>query len=117
MYPETAGKTRGRLGRRFWRNAFLINFIGFNMLNYALRQKDEEDNPEFYPDRDKTYRHDKKMWDEVIESFNTGETSKAARVGIELLYDYSMLGNPPGHKTHLFIGRYEEWYREISKMG
>ena len=39
MYPETAGKTRGRLGRRFWRNAFLINFIGFNMLKLCVKTK------------------------------------------------------------------------------
>jgi hypothetical protein len=117
MYPETAGKTRGRLGRRFWRNAFLINAIGFSMLNYAFRRKDEEDNPQYYPDRDKAYRHDKKMWDEVIESFNTGEVTKAGRVGIELLYDYSMLGNPPGHKTHLFIGRYEDGTERYLRWG
>jgi len=117
MYPETAGKTRGRLGRRFWAYATLINLLGFSMLNYAYRRKDEEDNPEFYPDRDKAYRHDKKMWDEVIEAFNTGETSKAARVGIELLYDYSMLGNPPGHKTHLFIGRYEDGTERYLRWG
>jgi hypothetical protein len=87
MYPETAGKVRGKYGRSFWRAALIYSYVLFNSWNYINRKKDEEENPQFYPE---------------------GELD---------FWNRTMWGNPPGHKFHLFVGRYEDGSERYVRWG
>ncbi len=96
IHKETI-KLRRKLGSIFWLKATLYFGIGINLLNMLNRKKDYEQNPQYYE----------------------GQEPKT-------IWDYTMLGNTIGRKTHLFVGRYEDgteryvrWgkqFREIPEM-
>ena len=63
-YKETRALRR-KIGRHFWYRAAIYTTIGINLLNYTFRKKDEEENPELYPD-------DMNFWDYTMMGNTTG---------------------------------------------
>jgi len=80
-------KTRLKMGANFWIKAIVYFGMGMNALNYLFRKWDEKENPEYYKDQEV------KFWDRT------------------------MLGNTIGHKTHLFVGRYENGQERYIRWG
>ena len=79
---------RKRIIRPMWYRALLLMSIGANAINRSNRKNDMEENPDYYPDKDK--------YDEL---------------------DYWMMGNTIGHQTHLFLGRDERGQEQYGKLG
>jgi len=84
---KEAKSIRKKIGRRFWIKAFIYYGIGINMLNALYRKRDEEENPEYYKDRDMTF------------------------------WDYTMFGNTIGNGTRLFTGRNKDGTEEYKRWG
>lgn len=87
---------RRKYGTAFWLKAAIIYGAGMNAINVTIRKKDVEENPQYYP---------KEFVNAVKNMDQLDKTSKEYR---EIIYKLSMMGNSVGHKTHLFIGRYED---------
>ncbi|MCD6162621.1 MAG: hypothetical protein J7K40_09445 [candidate division Zixibacteria bacterium] len=78
---------RMKLGSIFWLKAGLYYGVGINLLNAVFRAVDQEENPEYYKD----------VEDDILSK--------------------SMFGNALGHKTHLFVGRYEDGTERYIRWG
>lgn len=78
---------RKKMGKHFWIKAALYFGVGINMLNYAYRKKDEEEHPEYYQGQERSFM------------------------------DRTMAGNAIGHKTHLFVGRYDDGTERYIRWG
>ena len=78
---------RRKMGRMFWLKAGLYFGLGINMSNVIFRKKDRKENPKYYKDRGKD------------------------------ILDDSMYGNALGHKSHLFVGRYEDGTERYIRWG
>lgn len=88
LYKTQIGlKTRKRIGRAFWLRAFLYYGIGMNMLNAFFRDRDMEENPEYY-------QKDEYGW-----------------------FDYTMFRNVVGNKSYLFVGRYKDGTERYVRWG
>lgn len=79
---------RRKLGAHFWIKAGLYFGAGINMLNYTFREWDEKEHPEYYKG-----------------------------MGKRTFLDKTMAGNTMGHKTHLFVGRYEDGTERYIRWG
>jgi len=79
---------RRKMGAMFWAKAILYFGTLMNFLNYVYRQKDMEDNPEYYPDAEKL------TW-----------------------WDKTMFGNTIGNQTRLFTGRREDGTEDYIRWG
>ena len=86
VYNETAG-ARKKAGTIFWARAALYFGIGMNMLNAMFRQKDMEENPHLYLDKEYDFM------------------------------DKTMFGNTLGNKTKLFLGRYNDGSERYLRWG
>lgn len=87
IYNETKG-LRQKAGAMFWLKAALYFGVGINALNALYRKKDMEENPELYDKKNKW------QW-----------------------WDYTMVGNVPGHNTHLFVGRFDTGEERYIRWG
>ena len=86
VYDETKG-LRKKMGWRFWARAGLYFGVGMNLLNVLLRNKDMEENPQYYEDKDYSF------------------------------FDKTMFGNTVGKRTYLFNGRYEDGTERYIRWG
>ena len=86
VYKETKGIRKGA-GWKFWARAGLYFGIGMNLLNALYRDKDMEDNPQYYEDKDYEFT------------------------------DKTMFGNTIGKTTYLFNGRYEDGTERYVRWG
>lgn len=86
IYKETAGLRR-KMGTMFWLRAGLYFGIGMNALNAYHRNKDIEDNPQYYEDKEYTW------------------------------FEKTMPGNTLGKKTYLFKGRYSDGSERYVRWG
>ena len=84
---KSQSKFKGKMGRMFWLKAFVYFGIGIPMLNAVFRQFDKKENPEYYK-----HKEDGFIWDTIY-------------------------GNVMGHKTHLFVGRYEDGSERYVRWG
>jgi hypothetical protein len=78
---------RQEAGVTFWLRAAIYYGVGINMMNALMRVQDEKEHPELYPSE-----------------------------GLSFL-DKTMTGNTYGHKTHLFLGRYEDGSERYLRWG
>lgn len=88
-------KLRRRLGVSFWTMAALTFIPAMNLLNAWRRADDEEDELEKAKEKRKTDPNYKSPYELKYPN------------GMKW-YDYTMVGNTLGHKTHLFGGRYDD---------
>ena len=87
IHKEINKPLRKKMGRMFWLKAGLYFGVGINMLNVTFRRADRKENPKYYKDRGKD------------------------------ILDDSMYGNTLGHKSHLFVGRYEDGTERYIRWG
>ena len=66
---------RAKEGSKFWLRSTVYSILGMSMLNYTMRKWDEKKNPQYYKGKEMKF------------------------------IDYLPVGNAPGHRTHVFMGR------------
>jgi len=93
---------RRKMGRNFWIKAALYFGVGMNLLNVLFRKKDREENPEYYEDIPDKYK---------------GKTTELLGEHLSNMLEDTMFGNTMGHKTHLFLGRYEDGSERYLRWG
>ena len=101
---ENPTKMRKKYGREFWITAFFFFYAFFNALNAWMRIKDEDEWKKMAEDKRKTDPNYKSPYELAYPD------------GMKW-YDYTMLGNALGHKTHLFTGRYEDGTERYLRWG
>ncbi len=69
---------RAKEATTYWLKGMVIFGVGLNMLNIYHRKKDRKENPQYYVDKPNSF------------------------------WDNTMFNNTIGHKTHVFVGRYND---------
>ncbi len=86
IYKETSG-VRKKMAWRYWAKAALYFGVGMNLLNAMYRNKDMEENPQYYEDKDYPF------------------------------FDKTMFRNTVGKKSLWFKGRYEDGSERYVRWG
>ena len=101
---DPVADVRKKYGRSFWLTAALFFGFWINLLNAFFRAEDEEE--------------EKKKADEIRK------TNPNYKSPYEIKYpdgmrwwEYTMIGNAVGHKTHLFWGRYDDGTEQYVRWG
>jgi hypothetical protein len=108
LYNDLPENTRTRMGIKFWVNAAIAFGVGMNALNYIFRKRDEEEQKRLIEEENikilaqNAVRKKKGLPSLPLRKnpYDEGE--------LKHWYDYTFYGNTIGHKTHLFIGRYDD---------
>lgn len=95
---------RKKYGRSFWVMALFYSFFLFNGLNACSRYGDEQE--------DKAKAEIERKKNPLYKS----PYELAYPNGMKW-YDYTMAGNAEGHKTHLFVGRYDDGRESYVRWG
>jgi len=84
--------------------------VGINLLNATFRKKDMEENPQYYTD------DALKSIETEFSDVDWGDAD-AVKTYLKGLKGLTMADNTIGHKTHLFIGRYEDGTEKNLRWG